>query len=107
LLSASPPRPSALPALALAVGVVAAPLGLTANRLSRMLERRADAVSLELTNDPEAFISFERKVALQNLADPDPPAWLTALLSTHPSTLERIGLARSLTEPGGPSGPAP
>ncbi len=107
LLSGSPPRPSRLPALALAAGVVGAPLGLIANRLSRMLERRADAVSLELTRDPAAFISFERKVALQNLADLDPPAWLTRLLSTHPSTLQRIGLARSLIEPGGPSGPAP
>jgi len=107
LLSGSPPRPSRLPALALAAGIVGAPLGLIANRLSRMLERRADAVSLELTRDPEAFISFERKVALQNLADLDPPAWLTRLLSTHPSTLQRIGLARSLIEPGGPSGPAP
>ncbi len=101
-LGASPPLPSALPGLSLAAGTVTAPVGLIANRLSRMLERRADAFSLKLTADPEAFISFERAIALQNLADLDPPRWLTALLSTHPSTAQRIGLARSLAQPGGP-----
>ncbi len=100
-LGALQPLPSALPALALAAGTVAAPVGLIANRLSRMLERRADAFSLKLTEDPEAFISFERAIALQNLADLDPPRWLTALLSTHPSTAQRIGLARRFAQPGG------
>ncbi len=82
----------ALPALALASGVVAAPIGLIANRLSRALERRADAFSLELSDAPEAFVSFERAIALQNVADIDPPAF-TALLATHPPTGERIGAA--------------
>jgi STE24 endopeptidase len=85
--------PAALPTLALAAALVAAPLGLIGNRLSRALERRADAYSLALSDAPEAFISFERAIALQNVADLRPPRWVTALLATHPSTLERIGAA--------------
>jgi STE24 endopeptidase len=85
--------PRALPALAFASGVVAVPIGLIANRLSRALERRADAFSLELSDAPEAFVSFERAIALQNVADIDPPRALTALLATHPPTGERIGAA--------------
>jgi STE24 endopeptidase len=85
--------PGALPALTLASGVVAAPIGLIANRLSRALERRADAFSLTLSDAPEAFVSFERAIALQNVADIDPPRALTALLATHPPTGERIGAA--------------
>jgi STE24 endopeptidase len=83
----------ALPALVLAAGIVSAPIGLIANRLSRALERRADAYSLTLSDSPEAFVSFERAISLQNVADIDPPRALTALLSTHPSTGDRIGAA--------------
>jgi STE24 endopeptidase len=87
------PGPAVLPALALATGLVAAPVALVANQLSRRLEVRADRFSLGLTGAPEPFISFERRIAVRNLADPAPPRWLTALLATHPPTLERIGLA--------------
>jgi STE24 endopeptidase len=84
---------AALPALALAAALVSIPIGLIGNRLSRALERRADAFSLDLAGAPEAFVSFERRIALQNVADLDPPHWITALLSTHPPTTERIGAA--------------
>jgi Zn-dependent protease with chaperone function len=92
-LAPGPSTPVVVPALALATGLVAAPVGLVANRLSRRLEVRADLFSLRLTGAPEPFISFERRIAVRNLADPAPPRWLTALLATHPSTAERIGLA--------------
>ena len=83
----------ALPALALSAALVAAPVGVISSRLSRALERRADALSLELTDAPEAFISFERRIALQNVADLDPPRLVSRLLATHPPTTERIGAA--------------
>jgi STE24 endopeptidase len=83
----------ALPALALAAALVAAPIGLIVNRVSRAVERRADRYSLELSGAPEAFISFERAITLQNVADVRPPRWVTSLLATHPTTLERIGAA--------------
>jgi STE24 endopeptidase len=50
---------------------------------------------LRLTNAPEPFIGFERGIALRNVADPDPPRWLTVLLATHPPTVDRIGIAKS------------
>jgi STE24 endopeptidase len=100
-LSAERGTPGALPALGLAAGVVAVPIGLIGNRLSRALERRADAYALQLTGASEAFVSFERTIALQNVADLDPPRWVTSLLSTHPSTAERIGIALSYANQAG------
>jgi STE24 endopeptidase len=96
----SPERgtPGALPALALAAAVVGAFTGLIGNRLSRAIERRSDAYSLTLTGAPDAFISFERAIAVQNVADLEPPRWLTSLLATHPPTAERIGAAVSYSE---------
>lgn len=93
LLTADAGTPEALPGLALVAGLVGAPVAVTSSRLSRSIERRADAYSLELTRAPDAFISFERRIVLQNLADIDPPRWLQALLASHPSTAERIGAA--------------
>jgi STE24 endopeptidase len=89
---ADPLTPAALPALALASGLVSAPLGPIAARLSRAMEVRADAFSLSLAGAPEAFISFERGAALQNLADLQ-PGWLSRQLASHPPTAERIGAA--------------
>jgi STE24 endopeptidase len=74
---------AALPALALAAALVVAPTGVIASRLSRAIERRADALALELTGAPEAFISFEhraaecrrpRSSAARHRADVDAPA---------------------------------
>jgi STE24 endopeptidase len=92
-LSSERATPRALPALALAATLVAAPTALIGNRLSRAIERRADAFSLQLSRAPQAFISFERAIAIQNVADIVPPHWVSALLATHPPTLERIGAA--------------
>ena len=93
-----------LPALALAAALVAAPLGPISSRLSRAVERRADQFSLELAGAPEAFISFERGVALQNVADLDPPRWLTRLMASHPPTVERIGAAVAFAQRSGDAG---
>ena len=84
---------AALPAMALAAAIVAAPLGLSSNRLSRAIERRADTFALRLAGSPDAFVSFERAIALQNVADIEPPRWVSSLLATHPPTAERIGAA--------------
>jgi STE24 endopeptidase len=91
----SPERgtPATLPAVALAAMLITGPIGLIGNRLSRAMERRADHFALELAGAPDAFVSFERTIALQNVADVDPPRWVSRLLATHPPTAERIGAA--------------
>src|SRR3954470_530505 len=88
-------EPPTLPRLVLAAGAVMAPVGWAGNRLSRKLENRADVFSLELTRAVDPFVSFERRIAVKNLADPDPPRLLTAVLATHPSTVQRIGIAKA------------
>ena len=85
--------PAALPAIALALALVVPVITTISNQLSRRVEARADTYSLELTGAPEPFIGFERRIAVRNVSDPDPPAWRTWLLSTHPPTIERIGIA--------------
>jgi Zn-dependent protease with chaperone function len=80
-----------LPAAALAMGVVSAAVSTVSNQLSRRVEARADTYALTLTQAPEAFIAFEQRITRKNIAEPDPPRWLTFLLSTHPPALKRIG----------------
>ena len=58
-------------------------LGVASNVLSRRVEARADAFALELTRDPDAFIELERRLALRNVSDPDPPRLLHAAVR-HP-----------------------
>jgi STE24 endopeptidase len=85
--------PAALPAMVLAVALVAPAITIISNQLSRAVERRADAYALELTREPETQIEFQRRIAIKNVSDPDPPDWVSFLLGTHPPTLERIGQA--------------
>jgi STE24 endopeptidase len=72
--------------------VLATAITMISNQLSREVEARADSYALRLTGDGRPFISFERRIALRNVSDPDPPRWQTFLLATHPPTIERIGI---------------
>jgi STE24 endopeptidase len=89
------PGPSALPALAVSVAVVSLVVGSAGNVLSRKVEARADGFALELTRDPAAQIALERRLAVSNVSDPDPPRLLHDLFGTHPTTVERIGIAET------------
>ena len=89
------PGPAVLPALALSAGALSVAVGLVANQLSRRIETRADTFALRATDEPEPFVGFEKRITLRNIADPDPPAWVSSLLATHPPTVERIGLAKA------------
>jgi STE24 endopeptidase len=89
------PGPIVLPAVALAITLASLALGSASNVLSRQVEARADAFALDLTQDPAAFVQFERRIALRNVADPDPPWWTQALFATHPSTMDRIGIGEA------------
>jgi Zn-dependent protease with chaperone function len=87
--------PAALPGVILAVALVAPAITVISNQLSRAVERRADAFALELTHEPKTQIAFQRRIAIKNVSDPDPPGWVTFLLGTHPPTIERIGQAEA------------
>jgi STE24 endopeptidase len=87
--------PRAVPAVALSIALVVPALTMVSNQLSRDVERRADAFSLELTRDPQTLIDFQRRIAVKNVSDPDPPAVSRFLLGTHPTTLERLGMAEA------------
>jgi STE24 endopeptidase len=89
------PGPVVLPAIALSLALVAFGMGVASNVLSRQVEGRADAFSLRLTRDPAAFVQLERRLALRNISDPDPPGLLQTLFGTHPTTVERIGIGEA------------
>jgi STE24 endopeptidase len=89
------PGPVVLPAIALAVGLVAFGLGAASNVLSRQVEGRADSYALSLTRDPAGFVQLERRLAIRNVSDPDPPGLMHVLFGTHPTTIERIGIGEA------------
>jgi STE24 endopeptidase len=92
------PGPAALPALVLAAAVVGAALGPASNVMSRRVEAVADAFALRLTDEPGAFVEMQRRLAVRNLADPDPPGLFRVLFGTHPTTAERIGMGEALRD---------
>ena len=87
------PGATAVPAAVLSLALVAPALTLISNQLSRAIERRADDFALQMTNEPDAMVGFERRITVQNVGDPDPPGWQQLLMGTHPTTMERIGQA--------------
>jgi Zn-dependent protease with chaperone function len=89
------PGPAVLPAIVLSGALVSFALGTSSNALSRQVEARADAFALRLTGEPAAFIGLERKLATQNVSEPDPPALYHLLFGTHPTTVERIGMGEA------------
>jgi STE24 endopeptidase len=92
------PGPAVLPALALSVAVIVFLITTVSNQLSRRVEARADSFSLQLTDEPDAFISFQRRIALKNVSDPDPWNWTSFLFGTHPTTVDRIGTGVAVRE---------
>ena len=91
--AAAPARWSAIPAVALSIALLVPAITTVSNQLSRQVEARADRFSMELTRDPQELIAFQQRIAEQNVSDPDPPAWVTFLLATHPTSMQRIGQA--------------
>ena len=64
------------------------------NLVSRKVEARADVHSLDLTGDAATFAATQRRLARANLSDLDPNPLAYWLFATHPSTTERLALAR-------------
>jgi STE24 endopeptidase len=87
------PSPAALPAFALAFGLVSWPLGLVDARYSRRRERAADAYACRLAAAGAMARALERLV-VTNLAELEPPV-LERIRSGHPSPAERIATTRA------------
>ena len=88
----SPAGPATVPALVAAVTLMVFLVTLVSNPLSRGVEARADAYSLQLTGEARAFISQQRRLAIRNVSEPDPPPLARLLFGTHPTTDQRIGI---------------
>ncbi|PBC77245.1 STE24 endopeptidase [Streptomyces sp. TLI_235] len=91
--SAADPR--SLPLLAALVALIGSASGPLQAAASRRIEARADRHALELTSDPEQFIAMQRRLAVANVSDVDPPRLLVLLFGTHPSATRRIAAARA------------
>lgn len=66
------------------------------NTISRAVEARADRTSLVATDDLATFTTMQRQLALRSLADPTPPRLSQFWFGSHPTVLQRIGLARAV-----------
>lgn len=85
--------PAGLPVAGLAMtaaGWLASPLQ---NAVSRAHERSADRAALELTRNPDAFVSAMRRLGARNLAEESPALWTRLFFHTHPPIDERIAFA--------------
>jgi STE24 endopeptidase len=85
-----------MPLLLLAAGCAVVASTPLVNALSRLNERRADRFALQLTGQPEAFMSAMRRLGTQNLAEQRPSRLTLWLFHTHPPIEERIEAAKSL-----------
>jgi STE24 endopeptidase len=65
------------------------------NSISRRYEAEADWLALRVTDDPASDIATQRRFALTGLVDPDSPAWARIVLGTHPTTMQRIEMAKA------------
>ncbi|MFF4614427.1 M48 family metallopeptidase [Nonomuraea jabiensis] len=65
------------------------------NVISRHIEARADLHALDLTRDPATFIAMQKRLAVTNISDLSPDAVEYVLYASHPSSPERIAMARA------------
>jgi STE24 endopeptidase len=77
-------------AAAAVISVAGAPLG---TWVSRAYEREAEWRGLQLSADPHAAIGLQQGLVERSLGVPDPPEAIQVWFGTHPTALERIGMA--------------
>lgn len=81
--------------LAMVTSLVIQPVS---NGISRQVEIRADRHALGLSREPETVIEIQRRIALTNISDLTPPKPVYLMFASHPSTVQRIELAREWRE---------
>jgi STE24 endopeptidase len=85
--------PRAVPLALLVVVVIQVAVAPLQNVVSRRYEAEADWVALETARDPRAQREVFRDLTETSESDPDPPGWEMVLFGTHPSAMDRIGMA--------------
>lgn len=69
--------------------------GPAGNLVSRRIEARADDHALRRTGAGDTFAAMQRRLAVRNLSDVDPPRLEHLLFDSHPSTVQRVAAARA------------
>ena len=87
--------PRAAPLVVAGLLVAAGLLTPVENAISRRYEAEADWVALQSTGDGAGMAALQHRLALADLANPDPPGWAVALLFDHPPVMDRIAVARA------------
>ena len=85
---------AAFPLLVLSLAIFGLAITPLVNTYSRYLEASADKTAVELTANPQAFITAMAKLTEQNLAVAQPSRWVEVLFCDHPSYTKRVNLAR-------------
>jgi STE24 endopeptidase len=86
--------PRAAPLVVAGLLVAAALLTPVENGISRRYEAEADWVALRATGDGAGMAALQKRLALADLSNPDPPGWAVPLLFDHPPVMDRIAVAR-------------
>jgi STE24 endopeptidase len=86
--------PAGLPLIALVAGACAWLSLPLANAVSRAAERRADRYALNLTRQPEAFVSAMKRLGQQNMAEEHPSRLVQWFFYSHPPIRARLDAAR-------------
>lgn len=90
-------RNAADPRIVPFIAAFVAVAGLTTTPLQSLISRRAEAAAdrfaLALAGDTEIAISLEQRLARTNLSDLTPNVFVHRFFGSHPTTMERIGIA--------------
>lgn len=89
--------PAAIPLLLLVGGAWTFLMAPLVNAVSRSQERAADRYALDVTQNPDAFVSAMKRLSQQNLAEDHPSRVVQWLFYSHPPIRERIEAARAFT----------
>ncbi len=91
---------ASLPLIGLVTTLVAFAAAPIQAAISRAIERRTDRFAIVLTGSGRSYAATMRRLAAQNLADPDPPSLVVVFLGSHPPIAERIAAAEAFTPAG-------
>ncbi len=85
--------PSMIPVYLILFTIFSGITGPVENIVSRKMEANADYYSLQITNDPDSFISSEIKLARSNSSRLNKHPFPAFFRDSHPATIERIKMA--------------